>query len=51
MKQIFQGLIAMQLQTDYKEIYEFRATHTSMEILSSLCIFTMKMINFATPFQ
>lgn len=28
MKQIFQGLIAMQLQTTWQEIFEFRETHT-----------------------
>lgn len=27
MKQIFQGLIAMQLQTTWQEIFEFRETH------------------------
>lgn len=27
MKQIFQGLIAMQLQTNWQEIFEFRETH------------------------
>lgn len=33
MKQIFQGLIAMQLQTNYKEIFEFRETHIGNIIL------------------
>lgn len=28
MKQIFQGLIANQVQTTWQEIYEFRETHT-----------------------
>lgn len=27
MKQIFQGLVAMQMQTTWQEIYEFRETH------------------------
>lgn len=27
MKEIFQGLIAMQLQTTWQEIFEFRETH------------------------
>lgn len=27
MKQIFQGLVALQLHTTWQEIYEFRETH------------------------
>lgn len=36
MKQIFQGLIAMQLQTNYKEIFEFRETHIGNPFFSVL---------------
>lgn len=42
MKQIFQGLIAMQLQTTWQEIFEFRETHTGNIFLIHLIITKIK---------
>lgn len=47
MKEIFQGLIAMQLQTTWQEIYEFRETHTGKIYLFLLILLNqLDKINF-----
>lgn len=51
MKQIFQGLIAMQLQTTWQEIFEFRETHTGNIFFIHAIITRIKKSGYKKSFE